>query len=170
MLKHLLIPLDGSELAYNALEYVPDLIEAGGTVTLITILENPELPVYDFYPMPTAPLMDYEKMFEAAKVRAEEYLAHVAKQLTEKYQFEVITKIETGDPATAIVEAAKKFQVNAIVMCTHGRSGLSRWLFGSVTEKVLMSSVCPVYVIPARKRSLNTQEMKVARQTATVPT
>ncbi|MBK8021469.1 MAG: universal stress protein [Chloroflexi bacterium] len=169
MLKHLLVPLDGSELAYNALEYIGDLIDATGTVTLITVLENPELPVYDFYPMPTAPLMDYEKMFEAAKVRADEYLRHVAKELTEKHQFKVLTEIETGDPATAIVESAKKHDISAIVMCTHGRSGLSRWLFGSVTEKVLMASVCPVYVIPARKRALNTQEMKVARQTATVP-
>ena len=58
--------------------------------------------------------------------------------------------VEAGDPATVIVETAQKLHVDAIVMSTHGRSGLSRWLFGSVTQKVLAASCCPVFVIPAK--------------------
>lgn len=169
MLKHILVPLDGSELAYNALDYVKEILAPDGVVTLITILENPDLPVYDFYPMPSAPLVDYEKMFETAKARAKEYLSHVANQLREEQGINAEFQTEAGDPAATIVEYAKKHQVDAIAMCTHGRSGLSRWLFGSVTEKVLMASVCPVYVVPARKHALNTQEMQAARQTASSP-
>lgn len=170
MLRHILVPLDGSELAYSALEHVKDILDPAGTLTLLTVLENPDLPVYDFYPMPTAPLLDYEKMFETAKARAQEYLAHIATEMGGGHRFDIRYEVEVGDAATTIVETAKKRQVNAIVMCTHGRSGLSRWLFGSVTEKVLMSSVCPVYVTPARKNALNTTEMQAARQSAAAPT
>ena len=61
-------------------------------------------------------------------------------------------EVHVGEPANVIVETAERLKVDAIVMSTHGRSGLSRWLFGSVTNKVLSANVCPVYVIPSKPK------------------
>jgi len=60
--------------------------------------------------------------------------------------------VEMGDPHTLIVNWARDKAVDLIVMSTHGRSGLSRMLLGSVTEKVLRSASCPVLAIPSHER------------------
>jgi universal stress protein A len=60
--------------------------------------------------------------------------------------------VEMGDPHTLIVNWARDKAVDLIVMSTHGRSGLSRMLLGSVTEKVLRSASCPVLAIPTHER------------------
>jgi universal stress protein A len=60
--------------------------------------------------------------------------------------------VEMGDPHTLIVNWAKDKAVDLIVMSTHGRSGLSRMLLGSVTEKVLRSASCPVLAIPVHQQ------------------
>jgi nucleotide-binding universal stress UspA family protein len=61
-------------------------------------------------------------------------------------------KVEFGGPHTSIVEAAEREGVDLIVMSTHGRTGLSHILLGSVTEKVVARAPCPVLVIPSHKR------------------
>ena len=60
--------------------------------------------------------------------------------------------VEMGDAHTLIVNWARDKAVDLIVMSTHGRSGLPRMLLGSVTEKVLRSSSCPVLAIPSHER------------------
>jgi nucleotide-binding universal stress UspA family protein len=56
--------------------------------------------------------------------------------------------VEVGEPYSILVDRAKKEQVDLIVMSTHGRTGIPRMMLGSVTEKVLRSSPCPVLAIP----------------------
>jgi nucleotide-binding universal stress UspA family protein len=65
-----------------------------------------------------------------------EYLARIAAAL--------------GKPADAIVEYVSKNPVNLIVMSTHGRSGLGRWVFGSVAERVLLGVTSPILLIRPR--------------------
>jgi nucleotide-binding universal stress UspA family protein len=60
--------------------------------------------------------------------------------------------VEMGDPHTLIVNWARDKAADLIVMSTHGRSGLTRMLLGSVTEKVLRSASCPVLAIPSHER------------------
>ena len=60
--------------------------------------------------------------------------------------------VQFGDPASVIVDTAGQLHVDAIVMSTHGRSGISRWIFGSVTNKVLGMAECPVLVVPSENR------------------
>ncbi len=151
MLAHVLVPLDGSLLARSALDYALSMLDDTGTITLLTVLQPPEVPIYDFYPVTTSPQKDYEAGFSDALIRAQDYLFQVSSEIQEKYAVTVETTVEAGDPATAIAEAAEKLGVNAIVMSTHGRSGLSRWLFGSVTQKVLESRCCPVFVVPLKQ-------------------
>jgi nucleotide-binding universal stress UspA family protein len=58
--------------------------------------------------------------------------------------------VDAGQPFGAIVDCAEKEGVDLIVMSSHGRSGLSRMLIGSVTDKILRGGPCPVLVVPAK--------------------
>ena len=58
------------------------------------------------------------------------------------------TAVVSGKPAEAILDYAKQNQVELIIMSTHGRSGVGRWAFGSVADRILRYSVAPVLLIP----------------------
>lgn len=152
MLKKVLVPLDGSPLAEEALEHALNILEPNGTVVLISAVEVPEVPIYGYYP--PAAGQDYNDVRKNLLPYAKDYLAGMADKLT-KQHIEVAVQTEIGDPAEVITRTAEKFHVDAIVMSTHGRSGISRWLFGSVTNKVLSGKACPVYVIPSHEMSVN---------------
>ena len=135
MFSHVLIPLDGSELAEKALDPLQNLLRPQGKVTLLTIVESLESS-----DDPNNPLN-----------QTKSYLEHIASRL-KLNGFEVEIELRTGDPAEAIVGFAMHTSLDMIVMSTHGRSGLERLLFGSVTLKVLSTSPCPVLMVPNRER------------------
>jgi nucleotide-binding universal stress UspA family protein len=151
MFKHVLIPLDGSEVAEKALEYARHITDSdGGRITLLTALDVPEYPPAMYYPAGVATYeINQQTMNEQVIPQAREYLMRIAESLTEAGY---TTQIEAiiGEPALTIVEHAEKHDVDVIVMSTHGRTGFSRWLFGSVALKVLGSASCPVFIVPAR--------------------
>jgi len=60
--------------------------------------------------------------------------------------------VDAGQPFGAIVDCAEKEAVDLIVMSSHGRSGLSRMLIGSVTDKILRGAPCPVLVVPLEQK------------------
>lgn len=146
MLNHVLVPLDGSNLAEEALKHALNIVDHKGKITLISAVEVPDVPVYGYYPPVSVP--DYEKTKSELLPYARHYLEGVAKRLQE-YGVQVVFEAEVGEPSDVITRLAEKHGVDAIVMSTHGRSGISRWLFGSVTNKVLGTKVCPVFVIPS---------------------
>jgi nucleotide-binding universal stress UspA family protein len=76
----------------------------------------------------------------------EEYLARVEKKL-KKASLKVRSEILRGDPAEQIVDYADANPFNLIVMSTHARSGLNRWVYGSVTAKVLQRASSPVFLV-----------------------
>lgn len=166
MLEHVIVPLDGSRLAQIALDHALKVLGSSGELILVTVLQQPDVPIYDFYPVTVAPqTKNYELTFSETVGRAQDYLKRLADEIQTQYGYEVNTIVEAGDPATVLVEIAEKLHVDAIVMSTHGRSGLSRWLFGSVTQKVLAASVVPVFVIPAKacEEVRKTAELKKAQ-------
>ncbi len=151
MLNHLLVPLDGSELSEVALEYAQRIIAPDGKITLLSVVDIPFSQSYYLYDVPVAVVpetLSDEKMEEAQRY-TREYLLRRAESLQAK-GLKVDYLVETGFPENAIVELAKLRQVDAIVMSTHGRSGLTRLLYGSVTQRVLNAMPCPVFVIPGR--------------------
>lgn len=166
MSRHILVPLDGSQLAERSLEEAERLVNPGDKMTLLTVVPVPEIPIYDFYPVPMTVVQDYEAGVNDALPYAQEYLERIATQLREKIDITVNEVVELGEPHAVIIETAKKLSVDLIVMSTHGRSGLNRWLFGSVTTKVLSSACCPVVVIPNRGRA---EEQAAADAEASVP-
>ncbi|MDX1991056.1 MAG: universal stress protein [bacterium] len=153
MLNHILIPLDGSPLAEEALPYARMILNPGGRVTLVTAVDLSGLLAYDVYPMMGVrvenpdgqPIYGTEKLASQARSYAQE----IARQLN---GFDVRLVVEVGEPSDLIVKSAHDLKADAIVMSTHGRNGISRWLLGSVTQRVLSAAPCPVFVVPNSHR------------------
>jgi nucleotide-binding universal stress UspA family protein len=81
---------------------------------------------------------------------AEKYLAEVAERFKES-GLKVRTELMIGDAADEILEYAKKHPVDLIAMATHGRSGISRWAYGSVASKVLREINTPLLLVTPPK-------------------
>ena len=82
--------------------------------------------------------------------KAEEYLNGVSQKISAK-GIKVKTMVTVGHTAEEIVKAARSTKANLIAMSTHGRHGLSRWAFGSVTDKVVRESSLPMLVVRVPK-------------------
>ena len=145
MFKHILVPTDGSELSQaTALRAISFAKEAGAKVTVF--FAKPEYPIAYFGEGalidPTTP----EKFAEMADQQAAEYLGEVQKQCAAA-GIECTTVSATSDvPYEAIIEAAEKAGCDLIFMASHGRRGISGFLLGSETNKVLTHSKVPVLV------------------------
>jgi nucleotide-binding universal stress UspA family protein len=152
MLNHVLVPLDGSELAEKALDYARSVTAPDGVISLLSVVDVPEYPANIYYPagLPTLTTTSIDLQKDIIP-QANDYLNKVAEQLIAQ-GFRVQKDVQVGEPASAIVEYASQKNVDAIVMSTHGRSGLGRWLFGSVANKVLSSSTVPIFIIPAKSK------------------
>lgn len=139
--RKILVPLDGSELSECALEHVRIIASACNVpeVDLLFVVE----------PIPAMAATTYATSVagqEKLIVWGKEYLSKVAKSL----QKEGITAkgiVLEGKPADAILDYAEKNDVDLIIMSTHGRSGPSRWAFGSVAEKVIRSAAVPIIIV-----------------------
>jgi nucleotide-binding universal stress UspA family protein len=67
------------------------------------------------------------------------------------HQATIQTKLITGNnPAEHILAFSEEQAIDVIVMATHGHSGITRWIMGSVTQKILQVATCPVLIVPAR--------------------
>lgn len=144
MFKKILVPLDGSELAERALEPAMVLAQQGqGEVYLLSVPILQHMVVMD--PVPYGFLLP-EQSVEQSRHDLLMYLHGLVEKLA--YPGVVIhSLIEEGDEATVIVETAAAEGVDLIVMSTHGRTGFTRWMLGSITEKVLREAHCPVLVL-----------------------
>ncbi len=149
MLKQVLVPLDGSKLAEEALDYALNIVEPNGKVILVCAVEVPDVSVYGGYYSPSA-AAEYKEAEGSLLPFARNYLQGIADRLTQQH-LSVKVETEIGDPAEIISLIACKHHVDAIVMSTHGRSGISRWIFGSVANKVLNAKPCPVFIIPSKE-------------------
>ncbi len=148
MYEHILVPLDGSELAETALPYAGEIAgRLGSSVTIIYVSE-PEKP--DPFPRMHRSYMD--RMIAATRREATRYLDKKAATI------QATSEILKGNAAGKIVDYADAKDIGLIVMTTHGRTGVKRWTLGSVAEKVSRASEKPVFLIrgkgphPARAR------------------
>jgi nucleotide-binding universal stress UspA family protein len=148
MFNHVLVPLDGSELSEKALITARQVLAPEGTLTLLSVIDLPSVNRVQFdIPVKENP-EDREGEVSTARKNAQAYLRHVVAMMHLPPTVRTHLKVCVGDPGTLIPAMARALQVDAIVMSTHGRSGLSRWVFGSVTQRVLGSALCPVVVVP----------------------
>jgi nucleotide-binding universal stress UspA family protein len=144
MYKRILIPLDGSPLAEQALPHAIALAEHfHSELILLRVL----------IPLPSPPTTT-----GAALQRASEQMALLAREYLDRIaggakELGITVQIATigGRPHYQIIQYAETNQVDLIVMCTRGQSGLGRWLLGSVSDRVVRGANVPVLMVRGQK-------------------
>ena len=147
MYKRILIPLDGSELSEHALDQFKELLTSSSDISVV-LLQVVE-PFTTLYAAGPAAVTMTEETQKQAEADAATYLSKVARRLRRK-KLSVETAVVVGIPADVILDYANQHKVELIIMSSHGRSGISRWFFGSVAEKVIRHSILPVLIAPPR--------------------
>src|SRR5450759_1647094 len=146
---HILVALDGSELAERVFAYVEPLTKAfGSQVTCLCAVEPISTSVLAGTGMPGGYTAIDQLLEGQEEVRAEDaaYLGRIKERLGR--QGIVCQCVEPKERAAdAIVEAARKYRINIIAMTTHGRSGRGRALLGSVADEVVRKAPCPVLLV-----------------------
>ncbi len=148
--KTILVPLDGSELAESVLPHVETLAKHHDAqlmdVVLLRVCERAIIPVDYAEGIPIGWDRQLEKEISRCKQVSAQYLAGVEKRLRD-IGLSVKSVVLEGKPAEEIVDYATKNPFNLIAMATHGRSGISRWAYGSVAERVLLGVTSPLFLV-----------------------
>lgn len=141
--ERIVVPLDGSELAERALEMGVELAATIGADLCLVRVVAPSEGIQTFdgrFVMP-----DGSPSIESARAAAEDYLAAIGDRLTGK-RVTVLRQARVGDVATEIEAAAKESPSSIVVMSTHGRSGVTRWIYGSIADRMIRQCDVPVLV------------------------
>ena len=148
MYRKILVTFDGSKLAECVLPHVEFIAKAPGveSVIFLRVVEPFRMPggYYDS----SLSAEEIKRIDSEQRVEAENYLKKLVKQT--KYEgVNVQSKVISGKAADSIAEYATKNGVDLIIISTHGRSGVSRWVWGSVADRVLRSACAPVLMVRA---------------------
>lgn len=137
----ILVPVDFSEGTEDVIAEAVDL--AGHYDADIRLLHVVDLDTFPHYGIAVDPVIEIaEKTAQAARDRLEEIAGEIARE-----DLPVFISVERGHVASTITEYADDYDVDLIVIGSHGRSGLDRMLLGSVAEKTLRMAHCPVVVV-----------------------
>ena len=144
MYKRILLPLDGSAMAEQALPHAKAQAQQfGAMLILLRVLE----------PFPHVRGMSAREI-DLIKMRtnewAQEYLDRLVADIREN-GISAHAVIVDGRPNATILQFAERNQVDLIVLSSRGRSGLSRWLMGSVADRVVRGARIPVLLVRTRK-------------------
>jgi nucleotide-binding universal stress UspA family protein len=143
MYSKLLIPLDGSKTAESVLTFVNILQDTPRIpIELLAVIDISQMTMN----IAADKARYLDKFIAEGERTSEEYLRRVAASLK---GFDVQFTVERGKPADVIIERAAAVAGTMISMATHGRSGVNRWLLGSVAEKVLRGTNCPLFLVRA---------------------
>jgi universal stress protein A len=139
ILKKILAPTDFSDLSVRGVHYACRLAkDVGAEVTILNVVIVDESGIN-------------KGEMEEHKQRLEEFVAKNVADVGANLRIRKV--IDAGQPYGTIVDWAENERIDLIVMSSHGRSGLSRMLIGSVTDKVLRMAPCPVLVVPLEKEN-----------------
>jgi nucleotide-binding universal stress UspA family protein len=146
--RSILAPLDGSEVAEQALPLATAVAKAAGAeLALVQSVFWVQM-AGGGYPYGDGPVIQADEMLEQAEAGARAYLGEVEGRL--KADGLNVRSVIRFDPAAdSILSAAEEEQADLIVMSTHGRSGLGRWVLGSVADRVLRGATTPVLLVRA---------------------
>jgi nucleotide-binding universal stress UspA family protein len=143
-----IVPLDGSDFADAALPTAVELVGSSGELVLVSVVESSEEVVRDEF----GRIREYlDQQEEALTGEARDYLHTIAGQLVEKHSgLHVSVEVRVGAPADGVIAAAADRVADLVVMASHGRTGIRRAVFGSVTGAVLHDGFTPVLVVHPR--------------------
>ncbi|MGB7950328.1 MAG: universal stress protein [Candidatus Binatia bacterium] len=140
LLKKILAPTDFSDLSAKGVKYASQLAkDVGAALLVVNVVLLDESGTID------------KREIEEHKKQLDDFLRTTLGRVSSGLKIRKI--IETGEPSAAIVDRAASEHVDLIVTSTHGRGGISRFLIGSVTDKLVRRSACPVLVVPVEGRS-----------------
>jgi len=144
MYERLLVPLDGSELAECVFPHLEAFIQKFSLkrVFLVRVVR----PLSISSGLQSSEMEIIRKNEVERKVQAEAYLEGL-KQVIPHPGVEFETEVVVGDVAESLMEYSHQKAVDLILMATHGRSGISRWVMGSVADKILRSAATPILMI-----------------------
>lgn len=152
MYQKILVPMDGSELAECVLPHVEAIAKGcrTGEVVFIRVILNSDMTVaagyYDFNEE------ERKKIKVGAKTMAEEYMNKLINKVDcgeAKVSYKLITEGSIPEVASMVAAYAEKNGVDLVAIATHGSSGISRWAWGSVADKLLRSVCVPVFMVRA---------------------
>ena len=136
----ILIPTDGTDSVQPAIEHALNLAETyDATLHTLYVVDERSYAMMD---------VRTDLIIEALETEGQNAIETI-RERAESVGLSVETTVETGNPYRSILEYAEKNDIDLIVMGTHGRRGLDRYLLGSVTEKVIRSSDVPVLTVRA---------------------
>jgi nucleotide-binding universal stress UspA family protein len=159
MFQRILVPLDGSVRAEYALPIAARIARAsGGSLHLLEVV-SPPLDYGGGFAM--APLVT-EQLIEAETSAATDYLQTMAASPA-LAGIQTTTEVVFGIPALDIVEEAKSGEVDLIVLCSHGRTGFTRWVLGSVAHTLVHESPVPTLVLRESEPAPRLPEPHVTR-------
>ena len=143
----MLVPLDGSKTGEAALPWAKFFAEAEGTNIELLSCFRPLSAVYTYPDFATPPPVAYDL---SGFIRtSEKYL----KLTAQEYELpeNTVTTVKEGEPAELIISHSEADDVESLLLASHGRGGIGRWLLGSVVTKVVRGCRKPVFVFPASK-------------------
>ncbi len=143
--QRILVPLDGSALASEALPHAQALATSNDA-ELILLRVAPDAAALGEVLEQSRNFVHIEEREQAFVDEATRWIEALAEELRLQH-FRVRTAVTTGPPAAQIIDYAQGNGVDLIVMSTHGRTGIARWVYGSVADKVLRAAPCPVYLV-----------------------
>ena len=157
MFSKVLVPLDGSKVGEAALPVIAQLVDkvAPGTqvevylISVITLLRH-----WVVVGEASAPVSYTEDELKIIKNRIRDYLTRTGENLKSK-GVSINLLVRSGNAAEEILKAAEENKADLIAMSTHGRSGLRKLAFGSITDKVLRGSRVPVLMVRAAEGTIN---------------
>lgn len=149
MFTQILVPLDGSTLAEQALPIAARIARTTqGSILLVrvvSILQSVMITAPGASPV-------IAQIFELERHEAERYLASITASPTLQ-GIPVATSLVSGPAASTILDVAKQQHCDLIILSSHGMTGIQRWLIGSVAQEVVRYSSIPTIVIPSRGSS-----------------
>jgi len=154
MYKRIMVPLDGSELAERVLPHLKALHSAfpEASAVLVRVVEPSPVIFDDTASISSTSrekmIADLKRVEEKRKSDAAAYLDRVIQKMTSEEE-KFTSVVLGGRVADRLAEYIENQDIDLVIMATHGRSGISRWVRGSIAERVLSSSRVPVLMVRA---------------------
>ena len=147
MYNKVLVPLDGSQFSQCSLDHVRAIARGCNVpeVVLLRVVEPLSSP--DIAGLAQAEGNSIAQVESENEAEAKDYISSMAKRLSEE-GLSVKSEVVSGKADEVIVDYARKNRIDLIIMSSHGRSGISRWVMGSVADRVMRYSIVPVLLVP----------------------
>jgi len=148
MYKKIMVPLDGSKLAECVFPHLDSLVKGGqvGEVVFVRVVEPYNFSLMSEEELPKAE--DILRFDSEAKAVGEKYIQTVADR-AKSNGVAVRGKILIGRPSVKLAEYANNGGFDLVIIATHGRSGVSRWVWGSVADRLLRAVCIPILMVRA---------------------